>query len=244
MTNMIANSSDSLVSKDVISLFGRQEKGIRSINGMSIKLAGPDDILSWSYGEVKNGETISYRTYKPEKDGLLCAKIFGPTRDYECQCGKYRRIKYKGITCEKCGVEVTVSKVRRERLGHIDLACPVVHILFLRGTNSIISTTLGMTLKDVERVLYYDAYAVVDSGNTTMNKKQVLSDEQYEEALNEFGDSFEAMAGADCIMRLLADIDLEKEIDFLHNQIAVIKSDIKRRSLLKRVRVLSDFLKS
>ncbi len=244
MTNMIAQNSDSLVSKDVISLFGRQEKGIRSINGMSIKLAGPEDILSWSYGEVKNGETISYRTYKPEKDGLLCAKIFGPTRDYECQCGKYRRIKYKGITCEKCGVEVTVSKVRRERLGHIDLACPVVHVLFLRGTNSVISTTLGMTLKDVERILYYDAHAVVDAGNTTMNKKQVLTDEQYEEALNEFGDSFEVMSGADCIMRMLSDIDLDKEIDFLHNQISTIKSDIKRRSLLKRVRVLSDFQKS
>lgn len=235
---------DTLVSRDVVSLFGRSEKHIRSIGGMSIKLAGPEDILSWSHGEVKNGETISYRTYKPEKDGLLCAKIFGPTRDYECQCGKYRRIKYKGITCEKCGVEVTVSKVRRERLGHIDLASPVIHVLFLRGTNSIISTTLGMTLKDVERVLYYDAHAVVNPGNTTMYKKQVLSNEQLDQALGEFGDSFEVMSGAECIKQLLADIDLPKEIDMLHEQIATIKSDVKRRSLLKRARVLSDFLKS
>ncbi len=242
MTTTIQN--DTLVSKDVISLFGRSEKHIRSIGGISIKLAGPEDILSWSHGEVKNDETINYRTYKPEKDGLLCAKIFGPTRDYECQCGKYRRMKYKGITCEKCGVEVTVSKVRRERLGHIDLASPVAHVLFLKGINSVISITLGMTLKDVERILYYDAHAVVDPKNTTLNKKQVLSNDQLSQFLDEFGESFEVMAGPECIKRLLSDIDLIKEIDTLHQQISTIKSDIKRRALLKRARMLGDFLKS
>ena len=160
---------------------------------IKIGLASPEMIRSWSFGEVKKPETINYRTFRPERDGLFCAKIFGPIKDYECLCGKYKRLKHRGVVCEKCGVEVTQSKVRRERMGHLELATPVSHIWFLKSLPSRIGLLLDMTLREIERVLYFEAYLIVDPGMTTLNKGQLLSEEEYIEALEEFGDDFSAM---------------------------------------------------
>lgn len=238
------SSTTNLVSRDIVSVFGRSEKNLQSINNISINIASPEDIRGWSYGLVKKGETISYRTYKPEKDGLLCAKIFGPTRDYECMCGKYRRIKYKGITCEKCHVEVTSSIVRRERLGHIELASPVMHILFLRGSTSIVSTLMGTPLKDIERVINFTAYLITQPGNTTFKKNQILTPEQFEQAFNEYGPSFKAGYGPEAIKESLASMDLPLEAEIVNEQIATVKSTFKKRSLLKRLSLIKDFIAS
>jgi DNA-directed RNA polymerase subunit beta' len=169
-------------------------------------------IRSWSYGEVKKPETINYRTFKPERDGLFCAKIFGPVSDYECLCGKYKRLKHRGVVCEKCGVEVTLAKVRRERMGHIDLASPVAHIWFLKSLPSRIGLLLDMTLRDIERVLYFESFVVVDPGMTPLERGQLLTDEQYLEALEANGDEFDARMGAEAVFELLRTIDLDAEI--------------------------------
>src|SRR5213079_1360634 len=196
--------------KDLWGILDRHAKPI-TFDAIRIKLAAPQKIRDWSHGEVKKPETINYRTFKPERDGLFCARIFGPTKDYECLCGKYKRMKYKGIICEKCGVEVTLSRVRRERMGHIELAAPVAHIWFLKSLPSRISTLLDMTLKDIERVLYFENYIVTEPGLTALKENQLLSEEEYMLAVDEYGeDSFTAMIGAEAIHDLLAGMDLEK----------------------------------
>ncbi len=180
------------------------DKGAIEFDELKIKLASPEEIRSWSFGEVKKPETINYRTFKPERDGLFCAKIFGPIKDYECLCGKYKRLKHRGVICEKCGVEVTLSKVRRDRMGHIELACPVAHIWYLKSLPSRIGLLLDMTLRDIERVLYFEAFVVVDPGMTDLERGQLLSEEAYLDALEEYGDEFEALMGAEAIKSLLA----------------------------------------
>ena len=210
-------------------------------DAIRIALASPEMIRSWSYGEVKKPETINYRTFKPERDGLFCAKIFGPVKDYECLCGKYKRLKHRGVICEKCGVEVALAKVRRERMGHIELASPVAHIWFLKSLPSRIGLLLDMTLRDIERVLYFESYVVVDPGMTTLEKNQLLSDEQYYEALEEFGDDFDARMGAEAIKGLLADIDIEDEVNTLREEIPQTNSETKLKKLSKRLKLLEAF---
>jgi DNA-directed RNA polymerase subunit beta' len=211
---------------------------------MSINVASPEEVLSWSYGEVKKPETINYRTFKPERSGLFCAQIFGPVKDYECLCGKYKRLKHRGVVCEKCGVEVTVTKVRRERMGHIDLAAPVAHIWFLKSLPSRIGLLLDMPLKDIERVLYFEAFAVVDAGMTALEEGQLLSEEAYLDALEEYGDDFTAIMGAEAIQKLLADIDIESEIERLRGELKATSSETKIKKLTKRLRVLVAFTES
>ncbi|MEO0714225.1 MAG: DNA-directed RNA polymerase subunit beta', partial [Pseudomonadota bacterium] len=181
-----------------------------SFEAIKITIASPEKIHSWSSGEIKKPETINYRTFKPERDGLFCARIFGPTKDYECLCGKYKRIKYRGIVCEKCGVEVTLARVRRERMGHIELAAPVAHIWFLKSLPSRISALLDMTLKDVERVLYFESYVVTEPGLTPLEEKQLLTEEEYMEQQDLYGeDGFTAMIGAEAVREMLKALDLE-----------------------------------
>ena len=206
-----------------------------------IGLASPEMIKSWSHGEVKKPETINYRTFKPERDGLFCAKIFGPIKDYECLCGKYKRMKYKGVICEKCGVEVTTAKVRRERMGHIDLASPVAHIWFLKSLPSRIGLLLDMTLRDIERVLYFESYVVTDPGMTPFEKYQLLGDEEYYTALEEHGDEFVAKMGAEAIQDLLRDIDLESEIARLREEIPTTTSETKLKKYSKRLKLMEAF---
>ena len=184
-----------------------------NFDSIKITLASPEKIKSWSYGEIKKPETINYRTFRPEKDGLFCSRIFGPVKDYECLCGKYKRMKFRGIICEKCGVEVTKSNVRRERMGHIDLASPVAHIWFLKSLPSRIGLLVDMTLKDLERVLYFEYFLVTEPGLTSLNKGQLLSEEDYENALDEFGDeSFEVSIGAEAIKKILIDIKISLKL--------------------------------
>ena len=193
---------------EITNLF-KQQVQAPAFDQIRISIASPDDIHSWSFGEIKKPETINYRTFKPERDGLFCARIFGPIKDYECLCGKYKRMKYKGLICEKCGVEVTLAKVRRERMGHIQLAAPVAHIWFLKSLPSRIGLLLDMTLKDLERVLYFENYIVTEPGTTTLQEKQLLTEEQYNQAVEEFGqDSFTAGIGAEAIRELLTGMDL------------------------------------
>lgn len=209
-----------------------------------IGLASPDKIHSWSYGRVHKPETINYRTFKPERDGLFCAKIFGPIKDYECLCGKYKRLKHRGVVCEKCGVEVTQSRVRRERMGHIDLACPVAHIWFLRSLPSRIGLMLDMTLRDLERVLYFEAYVVIDPGMTQLEKGQLLSEEEYYDAIEEHGDEFEAKMGADAIQELLRGINLELEVPKIRDELTRTTSDAKFKKMSKRLKLMEAFLES
>ncbi|RJF70954.1 DNA-directed RNA polymerase subunit beta' [Rhodopseudomonas palustris] len=207
-----------------------------------ISIASPEKILSWSYGEIKKPETINYRTFKPERDGLFCARIFGPIKDYECLCGKYKRMKYKGIICEKCSVEVTLSRVRRERMGHIELAAPVAHIWFLKSLPSRIGQLLDMTLKDLERILYFEYYVVLEPGLTSLKERQLLSEEEYLRAQDEFGqDSFTAMIGAEAIRELLKGLDLEKIDAQLRVEMAETDSDIKHKKLAKRLKIVEAF---
>jgi DNA-directed RNA polymerase subunit beta' len=208
---------------------------------ISIRLASPETIRSWSFGEVKKPETINYRTFKPERDGLFCAKIFGPVKDYECLCGKYKRLKHRGIICEKCGVEVTQTKVRRERMGHIELASPVAHIWFLKSLPSRIGMLLDMTLRDIERVLYFEAYVVVDPGMTQLERGQLLSEEAYLDALEEYGDDFEALMGAEAIQKLLKAIDLDQEIAAIREELPTTNSESKIKKLTKRLKLLEAF---
>jgi DNA-directed RNA polymerase subunit beta' len=213
-------------------------------DAIKIGLASPEKIRSWSYGEVKKPETINYRTFKPERDGLFCAKIFGPTKDYECLCGKYKRLKHRGVICEKCGVEVTLSKVRRERMGHIELASPVAHIWFLKSLPSRMGMVLDMTLRDIERVLYFEAYVVVEPGLTPLNRGQLLSEDDYLSKVEEYGDDFTAVMGAEGIRGLLRHLDLNGEIDKLRRDLEATGSDTKIKKIAKRLKVLEAFQKS
>nr|WP_232366996.1 DNA-directed RNA polymerase subunit beta' [Desulfocicer vacuolatum] len=213
--------------------------------GVQIGLASSDQVREWSHGEIKKPETINYRTFKPERDGLFCAKVFGPTKDYECNCGKYKRMKHRGVVCEKCGVEVIQSKVRRERMAHIELACPVSHIWFLKSLPSKIGNVLDLTLKNLEKVLYFDSYVVIDPGETELSKYQLLSDEKYHEAMEVFGPGeFEVGIGAEAILKLLEEIDLKAVYDELREEIATTKSVAKRQKMSKRLKVVDAFLNS
>jgi len=229
--------------KELLNLMNN-EASEEDFDHIRISLASPEMIRSWSYGEVKKPETINYRTFKPERDGLFCAKIFGPVRDYECLCGKYKRLKHRGVVCEKCGVEVTLSKVRRERMGHIELACPVAHIWFLKSLPSRIGLLLDMTLRDIERVLYFEAFIVTDPGMTSLNKRDLLTDEMYIEALEQFGDEFEAGMGAEAMQKLLKDIDLDSEIRRLRDELAETGSETKIKRISKRLKLLESFKES
>ncbi|WP_280564046.1 DNA-directed RNA polymerase subunit beta' [Chromohalobacter sp. 48-RD10] len=229
--------------KDLVKVLKSQAQS-EEFDAIKITLASPDLIRSWSYGEVKKPETINYRTFKPERDGLFCAKIFGPVKDYECLCGKYKRMKHRGIICEKCGVEVTKAAVRRERMGHIELAAPVAHIWFLKSLPSRIGLFLDMTLRDIERVLYFESFMVIDPGMTTLERGQLLSDEQYFEALEEFGDDFDARMGAEAVQALLNDVDLEEEIERLREEVPQTNSETKIKKLSKRLKLLEAFYKS
>jgi len=212
---------------------------------IQIGLASPERIRSWSFGEIKKPETINYRTFKPERDGLFCARIFGPIKDYECLCGKYKRMKYKGIVCEKCGVEVTVSKVRRERMGHIELAAPVAHIWFLKSLPSRIGLLLDMQLKQLERVLYFESYIVIEPGLTPLEKYQLLNEDELLDAQDEYGeDAFSAGIGAEAVKQMLIDLDLEGEKQALLDELAVTKSELKPKKIIKRLKVVESFLES
>ncbi|WP_045826956.1 DNA-directed RNA polymerase subunit beta' [Teredinibacter turnerae] len=229
--------------KDLLNLLKNQGQ-TDEFDGIRIGLASPDMIRSWSFGEVKKPETINYRTFKPEREGLFCAKIFGPVKDYECLCGKYKRMKHRGIICEKCGVEVTLAKVRRERMGHIELACPTAHIWFLKSLPSRIGLLLDMTLRSIERVLYFESFVVTDPGMTTLERGQLLTDEQYFESMEEFGDEFEAKMGAEAIQQLVRDIDLEKEAQEIREEIPTTNSETKIKKLSKRLKLLEAFIQS
>lgn len=229
--------------KDLLNLLKSQNQS-KEFDAIRIGLASPDMIRSWSFGEVKKPETINYRTFKPERDGLFCAKIFGPIKDYECLCGKYKRLKHRGVICEKCGVEVALASVRRERMGHIELASPVAHIWFLKSLPSRIGLMLDMTLRDIERVLYFESFIVIDPGMTTLEKGQLLNDEQYYEALEEFGDEFDARMGAEAVKELLEGIDLQEEVDTLREEIPQTNSETKIKKFSKRLKILEAFLYS
>lgn len=226
--------------KDLLNLLKNQSQ-VEEFDAIKITLASPEMIRSWSFGEVKKPETINYRTFKPERDGLFCAKIFGPVKDYECLCGKYKRLKHRGVICEKCGVEVALSKVRRERMAHIDLASPCAHIWFLKSLPSRIGLLLDMTLRDIERVLYFESYVVISPGMTTLEKGQLLNDEQYFDALEEFGDDFDARMGAEAVRELLMEIDLEYEINALREEIPQTNSETKIKKLSKRLKLMESF---
>ena len=232
------------MNQEVMNLFNPLASA-QSFDQIRISIASPERILSWSYGEIKKPETINYRTFKPERDGLFCARIFGPIKDYECLCGKYKRMKYKGIICEKCGVEVTLSKVRRERMGHIDLAAPVAHIWFLKSLPSRIGLLLDMTLKDLERVLYFENYIVLEPGLTPLKERQLLSEEEFMDAQDEYGeDSFTAGIGAEAIRDMMMGLDLEKLRDDLRVEIAESTSELKPKKLAKRLKVVEAFIES
>ena len=208
---------------------------------ISAGLASPQVIKSWSFGEVKKPETINYRTFKPERDGLFCAKIFGPVKDYECICGKYKRMKHRGVVCEKCGVEVTLAKVRRERMGHIDLAAPVAHIWFLKSLPSRIGLLLNVTLREIERVLYFESYIVTDPGMTPLEKGDILTEEERIETYEQYGDDFESGMGAEAVQKLLQEIDIDDEIRIIREEIPQTNSETKLKKLSKRLKLLEAF---
>ncbi len=229
--------------KDLLNLFKKQTEQ-EQFDAIKIGLASPETMRSWSFGEVKKPETINYRTFKPERDGLFCAKIFGPVKDYECLCGKYKRLKHRGVVCEKCGVEVTQTKVRRERMGHIELATPCAHIWFLKSLPSRIGLLLDMTLKSIETVLYFEAFLVVDPGMTTLEQGQLMTDEEYLEALEEFGDDFEALMGAQAILKLLNALDLKDEMRQIREDMGGTKSETKLKRYSKRLKLVESFMLS
>ncbi|MGC6484331.1 MAG: DNA-directed RNA polymerase subunit beta' [Candidatus Puniceispirillales bacterium] len=229
---------------ELINPFGKAPSA-QNFDKIKISIASPERIRSWSYGEIKKPETINYRTFKPERDGLFCARIFGPVRDYECLCGKYKRMKYRGIVCEKCGVEVTLSKVRRERMGHIELASPVAHIWFLKSLPSRIGLLVDMTLKNLERVLYFENFVVIEPGLSPLAKGQMLTEAEYYDALDEYGDdAFEAGIGAEAIKKILEDIDLEAERVTVREELRETGSEAKRKKLVKRLKLIDAFLES
>jgi DNA-directed RNA polymerase subunit beta' len=230
--------------KALLDLF-KQTTQQEEFDAIKIALASPEKIRSWSFGEVKKPETINYRTFKPERDGLFCAKIFGPTKDYECLCGKYKRLKHRGVICEKCGVEVTLSKVRRERMGHIDLASPVAHIWFLKSLPSRLGMVLDIPLRDIERVLYFEAYMVTDPGMVPELKRgQLLSEDDYLSKVEEFGDEFSAVMGAAGVKELLKAIKIHEVVEELHAELKATSSEAKQKKLAKRLKVLEAFKSS
>jgi len=232
------------MNQDVMNVFNPVSQP-QTFDQIRISIASPEKILSWSFGEIKKPETINYRTFKPEKDGLFCARIFGPVKDYECLCGKYKRMKFKGIICEKCGVEVTLAKVRRERMGHIDLAAPVAHIWFLKSLPSRIGHLLDMTLKEIERVLYFESYIILEPGLTPMNLHQLLSEEEFMAAQDEYGeDSFTAGIGAEAIREILGSLDLETLAERLRVEISEATTELKPKKLAKRLKVVEAFITS
>ncbi|MBC7205477.1 MAG: DNA-directed RNA polymerase subunit beta', partial [Methyloversatilis sp.] len=226
--------------KALLDLF-KQVTQEEEFDAITIGLASPDKIRSWSYGEVKKPETINYRTFKPERDGLFCAKIFGPVKDYECLCGKYKRLKHRGVICEKCGVEVTLSKVRRERMGHIELASPTAHIWFLKSLPSRLGMVLDMTLRDIERVLYFEGYVVVDPGMTPLNRGQLLSEDDYLAKVEEYGDDFTAFMGAEGVRGMLRSLDLNREVEKLRGELEATSSEAKMKKISKRLKILEGF---
>ena len=229
---------------ELVKIFG-QPQGTQRFDQIQISIASPERIRSWSFGEIKKPETINYRTFKPERDGLFCARIFGPVKDYECLCGKYKRMKYKGIVCEKCGVEVTLQKVRRERMGHIELASPVAHIWFLKSLPSRIGLLVDMTLKDLERVLYFENYVVVEPGLTPLKLHEMLNEDQYQNAIDEYGeDSFQVGIGAEALREMLAAIDLEEERENIKVDLKETGSEAKRKKYVKRLKLVEAFLES
>ncbi|MDQ7251003.1 DNA-directed RNA polymerase subunit beta' [Dongia sedimenti] len=232
------------MNQELMNVFG-QPSGTQTFDQIKIAIASPERIRSWSFGEIKKPETINYRTFKPERDGLFCARIFGPIKDYECLCGKYKRMKYRGIICEKCGVEVTLSKVRRERMGHIELASPVAHIWFLKSLPSRIGLLLDMTLKDLERILYFENYVVIEPGLTPLKLHQLLSEEQYLDAQDEYGqDSFQAGIGAEAIKTMLSALTMETERETMKVDLRETGSEAKRKKLVKRLKLVDAFLES
>ena len=230
--------------KDLLEILKQQNKE-QDFDAIRVGLASPEKIRSWSYGEVKKPETINYRTFKPEREGLFCAKIFGPMKDFECLCGKYKRMKFRNVVCEKCGVEVTLSKVRRERMGHIELAAPVAHIWYLKSLPSRLGLLMDMTLKDIERVLYFEAFLVTDPGSTPLVHKQLLTEEMYFDALDEYGDDeFEAKMGAEAIQDVLAEMQLEKEAANLREDSLNTKSQTKLKKYNKRLKLIDSLIQS
>ncbi len=230
--------------QEVMNLFGQQPVQ-QAFDAIKISIASPEKILSWSYGEIKKPETINYRTFKPERDGLFCARIFGPIKDYECLCGKYKRMKFKGVICEKCGVEVTLARVRRERMGHIELAAPVAHIWFLKSLPSRIGLLMDMPLKDLERILYFESYVVIEPGLTPLKDRQLLSEEEYVRAQEEYGaDTFTAMIGAEAIREMLRALDLDQINADLKHEIATTTSELKPKKLMKRLKIIEAFQES
>ncbi|MGE0231817.1 MAG: DNA-directed RNA polymerase subunit beta', partial [Flavobacteriaceae bacterium] len=232
------------MNQEVMNLFNPQVQQ-QTFDQIRIGIASPEKILSWSFGEIKKPETINYRTFKPERDGLFCARIFGPIKDYECLCGKYKRMKYKGIICEKCGVEVTLSRVRRERMGHIELAAPVAHIWFLKSLPSRIGLILDMALKDLERILYFENYVVIEPGLTPLKRLQLLSEEEYLDAQDTYGeDTFTALIGAEAIRELLIALDLPRLAEELRVEIAEATTELKPKKLAKRLKIIEGFMES
>ncbi|VFP78788.1 DNA-directed RNA polymerase subunit beta' [Candidatus Erwinia haradaeae] len=229
--------------KELMKFLKAQAK-TEEFDAIKIALASPEMIRLWSFGEVKKPETINYRTFKPERDGLFCARIFGPVKDYECLCGKYKRLKHRGVICEKCGVEVTQTKVRRERMGHIELASPTAHIWFLKSLPSRIGLLLDMPLRDIERVLYFESYVVIENGMTSLDKNQLLTEEQYLDALEEFGDEFDAKIGAEAIQSILKHMDLEQECEQIREELNETNSETKRKKITKRIKLLESFIQS
>ncbi|MGD8988531.1 MAG: DNA-directed RNA polymerase subunit beta', partial [Syntrophobacterales bacterium] len=229
--------------KELYNLFVRPKDPL-SFNAVRISLASPEKIREWSYGEIKKPETINYRTFKPERDGLFCAKIFGPTKDYECNCGKYKRMKHRGVVCEKCGVEVIQSKVRRERMGHIELAAPVAHIWFLKSLPSKVGNLLDLTLKELEKVLYFDSYIVIDPGDTSLSKHELLGEERYRQLREQYGSSFRVGIGAEAVKELLTGLNLEELAEELRQEISKTNSVAKRKKLAKRLKVVNAFRES
>ena len=232
------------MNKELINIFN-QNLGVKSFDSIRISIASPENIRSWSFGEIKKPETINYRTFKPEKDGLFCARIFGPVKDYECLCGKYKRMKFRGIICEKCGVEVTLSKVRRDRMGHIELAAPVSHIWFMKSLPSRIATLLDMTIKNLEKVLYFEQFIVVEPGLTDLKKGEILSEDQYIDYQDQYGeDSFSAAIGAEAIEQMLKNIDFEVDYEQLKLELTETKSELKKTKITKRIKLIENFISS
>ena len=230
------------MNKEIANPFNSNSRG-KSFEEIKISLASPEKIVSWSFGEIRKPETINYRTFKPERDGLFCARIFGPIKDYECLCGKYKRMKYRGVTCEKCGVEVTLQKVRRERMGHIDLASPVAHIWFLKSLPSRIGLMLDMTLRDLERVLYFEQYIVIEPGLTELKHGQLLTEEEFLDFQDQYGsDSFTAGIGAEAIREMLSSIDLEAEGEKLRAELAEATGELKPKKIIKRLKLVENFI--
>jgi DNA-directed RNA polymerase subunit beta' len=229
--------------KALLDLF-KQVQQDDNFEAINIGLASPEKIRSWSFGEVKKPETINYRTFKPERDGLFCAKIFGPIKDYECLCGKYKRLKHRGVICERCGVEVTLTKVRRDRMGHIELAAPVSHIWFLKSLPSRLGMVLDMTLRDIERVLYFEAYVVIEPGMTPLKRCQIMTEDDFYAKTEEYGDEFRALMGAEGIRELLQSLDIEGDVERLRADLQATSSDAKIKKIAKRLKILEAFQRS